>query len=100
MEASFTPTGEKIMRNETSKKVVVYSTKTCPYCDRAKALLNKLGVPYEEILVDDNPKLRTEMEQKSGRRTVPQIFIDNRSIGGYDDLNALYTSGKLNELLF
>jgi len=80
-------------------KVIVYSTQVCPYCDRAKALLDKKGVSYQEIRVDEDTEARQEMMQKSGRRTVPQIFINDESIGGFDDLHALNQAGKLDPLL-
>lgn len=79
--------------------VLVYSTQYCPYCVRAKALLNRKGVAFTEIMVDDDPELRADMIQKSGRRTVPQIFINQRPIGGFDDLWALDSAGKLDSLL-
>ncbi|HEY1992295.1 MAG TPA: glutaredoxin domain-containing protein, partial [Gammaproteobacteria bacterium] len=58
-----------------STPVTVYSTRVCPYCVRAKALLDRKHVPYTEVLVDEHPEKRAEMMQKSGRRTVPQIFV-------------------------
>lgn len=76
--------------------VVIYTTNTCPYCDHAKALLNSKGIPFQEIRVDLDPEKRIEMEVKSQRRTVPQIFINDQAIGGYDDLAALAAAGKLN----
>lgn len=79
--------------------IIVYSTAVCPYCDRAKALLEKKGASYQEIRVDEDANARQEMMQKSGRRTVPQIFINDESIGGFDDLHALDQAGKLDELL-
>lgn len=80
--------------------VIIYSTLTCPYCVNAKALLTSKGVSYQEILVDADPSKRTEMLAKSnGRRTVPQIFINEQHIGGFDDLKALNDSGKLDPLL-
>ena len=80
-------------------KVVIYSTNYCPYCDRAKSLLQMKGVQYEEIRVDRDDQKRLEMMEKSGRRTVPQIFIDDQPIGGFDDLWALEQQGKLDQLL-
>lgn len=80
-------------------KIVVYSTATCPYCVRAKDLLTSKGLSYEEVRVDIDSKAREEMMQKSGRRTVPQIFINDEPIGGFDDLYALDQSGQLDELL-
>ncbi len=80
-------------------QVIMYSTGYCPYCTKAKELLNKKNVPFTEIRVDLQPELRDEMIAKSGRRTVPQIFINGQAIGGCDDLYALETQGKLNQLL-
>lgn len=68
------------------KKVFIYSTATCPYCDRAKQLLLAKGLVYTEIRVDENEAEREKMISLSGRRTVPQIFIDDKHIGGFDDL--------------
>ncbi|MDX1836456.1 glutaredoxin 3 [Legionella taurinensis] len=79
--------------------IVVYSTGYCPYCSRAKQLLDSKGVHYDEIRVDDNPALRDEMIHKSGRRTVPQIFINGQHVGGCDDLYALEQQGRLDKLL-
>ncbi len=80
-------------------KVVIYTSEQCPYCMFAKSLLDKKQVSYQEIRVDLDPQKRSEMEQLSGRRTVPQIFINEKSIGGFDDLSALDKSGKLDSLL-
>ena len=79
--------------------VVVYSADHCPYCDRAKALLAKKGVTFEEIRVDLDPAAREVMMEKSQRRTVPQIFINDQPIGGFDDLWALEKEGTLDKLL-
>jgi glutaredoxin 3 len=80
--------------------IIIYSTLSCPYCNNAKALLDKKGVEYKEILVDKDPSQLKEMLAKSnGRRTVPQIFIDGKHIGGFDDLKDLNDSGKLDALL-
>ncbi|OGT63327.1 MAG: glutaredoxin 3 [Gammaproteobacteria bacterium RIFCSPHIGHO2_12_FULL_45_12] len=80
-------------------KVVIYSTNHCPYCRLAKSLLTSLKVAFEEIRVDlDVDKLK-EMICLSNKRSVPQIFINNQSVGGYDDLAALAKSGKLDGLL-
>lgn len=81
------------------KPVTVYSTRVCPYCVRAKALLDGKHVPYIEILVDQDPAQLAEMMQKSGRRTVPQIFVGDRHVGGFDDLYALDHAGGLDPLL-
>lgn len=80
-------------------KVVIYSSDWCPYCMRAKALLSGKGVDFEEIKVDGKPQLRAEMASKAGRTSVPQIWIDERHIGGCDDLYALERAGKLSPLL-
>lgn len=79
--------------------VTIYTTQTCPYCVRAKALLTRKHIPFEEIDVSNNDALRDEMVKQSGRRTVPQIFIDGQPIGGCDDLHALEAEGKLDEML-
>ena len=70
------------------KKIVIYTTATCPYCVRAKQLLQTKGLSYEEIRVDLDDIERDKMIALSGRRTVPQIFIDDQHIGGCDDLYA------------
>ncbi|PWB37696.1 glutaredoxin 3 [Pseudomonas sp. NDM] len=80
-------------------KVIVYSSDYCPYCSRAKHLLASKGVAFEEIKVDGKPQLRAEMTQKSGRTSVPQIWIGAKHIGGCDDLYALERAGKLDALL-
>lgn len=80
-------------------KVVVYSSEKCPYCLLAKQLLTARQIPFEEIRVDIDDAQREEMMRLSGRRTVPQIFINDQPIGGYDDLAALAKSGKLDGLL-
>ncbi len=81
-------------------EIVVYSTFTCPYCARAKGLLERKGAAYKEIDVTMEPDLREEMTRKAnGRRTVPQIFINGRHIGGSDDLAALERAGQLDGLL-
>lgn len=79
--------------------VTLYSTAICPYCVRAKQLLERKGIAFTEIRVDENPDQRDEMITKSGRRTVPQIFINGQAIGGCDDLYALDKSGQLDTLL-
>ncbi len=79
--------------------VKMYTTDWCGYCSAAKRLLRNKGVTFEEINVGAQPELRAEMEQLSGRRTVPQIFINGAHIGGFDDMAALDKQGKLDELL-
>jgi glutaredoxin 3 len=81
------------------KPVTIYTTAWCPYCHRAKALLGKKGVAFEEIDVTMDQKLRDEMEAKAGRHTVPQIWIGDTHVGGSDDLAALDRSGELDTLL-
>lgn len=81
------------------EKVVIYSTANCPYCQMAKQLLTAKGVPFTEIRVDQDPALKEEMIAKSGRRTVPQIFINKKPIGGFDDMAALEKEGQLDFLL-
>jgi glutaredoxin 3 len=81
------------------KSVIMYSTATCPYCIHAKELLEMNKIPFQEIRVDEDPGRRKEMERLSGRRTVPQIFIGDRHVGGYDDLKALYEKGELDNWL-
>lgn len=85
----------------TTKQILVkvYSGRLCTYCMAAKRLLDKKGVEYEEIMVDSDPALRTEMERLSQRQSVPQIFIGEHHVGGYDDLAELHREGKLDELL-
>ncbi len=79
-------------------KVEMYTIATCPYCDQAKQLLARKGISYTEIRIDLDPGKRSEMlERTGGRRTVPEIFIGNELIGGYDDLWAYEQSGKLDE---
>ncbi len=79
--------------------VIIYSSAQCPYCVMAKQLLERKGVSYQEIRVDLDPEKRQEMMQKSRQRTVPQIFINGKSIGGYSDLAQLQRSNQLDDLL-
>jgi glutaredoxin 3 len=81
------------------KHVRIYSGPVCPYCDRAKALLAKKGVQYEEIDVELNRDAMNEVIAKTGRRTIPQIFIGDFHVGGCDDLYALEETGELDKLL-
>lgn len=81
-------------------KVLMYTSAVCPYCINAERLLRNKGVnEIEKIRVDLQPQLRQEMMEKTGRRTVPQIYIDERHIGGFDDLRALDLAGELDPLL-
>jgi len=76
-------------------RVEVYTTPICPYCVRAKRLLQARGIAYEEFDVGDDPDLRDDVIRRSGRRTVPQIFIDGDPIGGFEELAELDASGEL-----
>lgn len=81
-------------------QVEIYSSMFCPFCHRAKRLLASKGVAFTEIDVDAEPARRAEMiERAGGQRTVPQIFIDGRHVGGCDDLHALDRAGKLDSIL-
>lgn len=81
-------------------EVKIYTTMMCPYCYRAKSLLDRKGVTFEEIDVGMDPELRAQMvEQAGGRRTVPQIFINGMHVGGSDELAALDAQGKLDDML-
>ncbi len=89
------PADPKIMA-----QIIMYSTAVCPYCIRAEQLLQRKGVTViDKIRIDLEPDLRIAMMEKTGRRTVPQIFINEQHIGGYDDLAALDQAGLLNALL-
>jgi glutaredoxin 3 len=79
--------------------VTLYTTSWCPYCDRARRLLGSKQVAFEEIDVEAAPEKRAEMHKRSGRRSVPQIFIGDTHVGGSDDLHALEAAGKLDALL-
>ena len=80
-------------------EVVVYATPTCSYCGAARMLLTRKGVRFTEHLVSNDAERRAEMESLSGRRTVPQIFIGDTHVGGFDELYALEQSGQLDEML-
>lgn len=81
-------------------KVVMYSTGYCPFCTRAEMLLKQRGVnDIEKIMVDEDPAQRAAMMERTGRRTVPQIYIGDTHVGGFDDLSALDRAGKLMPLL-
>ena len=80
--------------------IVVYSTAWCHYCERAKSLLGRRGIAFSDIKVDEDPAERDAMLKRSGgRRTVPQIFIGDRHVGGFDELYALDKTGELDKLL-
>ncbi|MEH6589237.1 MAG: glutaredoxin 3 [Halioglobus sp.] len=80
-------------------EVKMYSTRFCPYCMRARSLLDSKGVAYEDIGIDANPQMRQQMMKLSGRHTVPQIWIGSQHIGGFDDIYLLERQGDLDELL-
>ena len=81
-------------------KTEIYFTNWCPYCHQAKALLGRKGIAYDGIdLTHATPEQIAEMRERSGRTSVPQIFIDGRHIGGFDDLAALERAGQLDEIL-
>lgn len=79
--------------------VVMYTTPWCPYCIRARGLLDDKGVAYTDINVSGSAALRDDMERKSGRHTVPQIWINDHHVGGCSELMALERAGKLNDML-
>ena len=83
----------------SASPVVVYATQWCPYCQRARALLDAKGVPYSLIDIEAVPGAREEMRARSGRTSVPQIFVGNRHLGGFDDTKALDDRGELDSLL-
>jgi len=82
-----------------SAKVVMYSTRFCPFCMRARRLLGKKGIEFQEINVGGDAALWQEMESLSGRNTVPQVFINDQALGGFDDIALLDRQGKLDPLL-
>lgn len=87
------------MQSSVTPEILMYATGTCPYCMNAERLLTEKGFKINKIRVDLQPELMQEMMQKTGRRTVPQIYINQQHIGGYDDLRALDLAGKLDILL-
>ncbi len=76
-------------------EVTVYTTQICGYCVRAKALLSRKGIPFKEVDVSNDTETRAWLVRETGQRTVPQIFIDGRSIGGFDELSAMDRKGLL-----
>jgi glutaredoxin 3 len=80
-------------------QIIIYTARLCPYCTMAKKLLERKGAAYTEINVDSEPGLRQEMMEKTGRRTVPQIYIGDLHVGGFDDLQALESKKQLDPLL-
>lgn len=83
----------------TTPRIVVYTKEHCPFCVRAKRLLERKGVPYEEISVEGRDDLRDWLVETTGQRTVPQIFAGDRPLGGFSDLDALDGEGKLDAAL-
>lgn len=83
----------------STPKVTVYSKDHCPYCVRAKALLTRKGVSFEEISVEGRDELRDWLVEATGQRTVPQVFVGERSLGGFSDVAALDQEGKLDPIL-
>jgi glutaredoxin 3 len=81
------------------KNITIYTTNTCPYCIKAKALLNKKNAMFTEINVEDEEKRNQMVELTSGKRSVPQIFIGDQHVGGCDDLYELERTGELDQLL-
>lgn len=81
------------------KDIIIYTTDYCPYCTAAKALFKAKNLPYQEINVSGNSEKRRWLVETTGRTTVPQIFIGELSVGGFDDVNVLNAQGKLDELL-
>jgi glutaredoxin 3 len=84
---------------DATRKVILYTKQNCPFCVRAKRLLEKKGVAFEEISVEGNDDLRVWLVEKSGQMTVPQIFVGERSLGGFSDVDALDREGKLDPIL-
>lgn len=80
-------------------EVIVYRTEYCPYCVRAKSLLESKGVPFKEVDVSDDPGKRKWLLDVTRQRTVPQVFINGKPVGGFDDLARLNRSGELDRLL-
>jgi glutaredoxin 3 len=81
------------------KEITIYSADWCPYCNRAKKLLEAKGLKYKEINVDQHPDMRTKIVEKTGMKTIPQIFIGDHFVGGYSELSALDAQGELEKLL-
>jgi glutaredoxin 3 len=79
--------------------VRIYTKRNCPFCIRAKALLDRKGVSYQEIDAEDQDELRLWLAERTGQRTVPQIFVGDRSLGGFSDIDALDKQGKLDPIL-
>ncbi len=80
-------------------KIQIYTSSTCPYCERAKLLLDNKGVEYQEVVLDDQPEKKLEVMKELNWQTVPMILIDGKLIGGYDELVSLEKNGELDKLL-
>ena len=89
----------KAETDQVSAAVTLYTTRFCPYCMRARSLLDDKAVAYRDIPVDGEPELRREMVERSGRHTVPQIWVGEQHIGGFDDMARLEHVGQLDKLL-
>jgi glutaredoxin 3 len=85
--------------DSTKADITIYTTRICPYCVAAKRLLDQKGAPYREISVEDRADLRNWLVDTSGQQTVPQIFINGQSVGGYSELSGLQKAGKLDAML-
>ena len=86
--------------SDAAPDVLVYSTGWCPYCDRARSLLERRGIAFREVKVDEDAAQRDAMLKRTGgRRTVPQVFVGDHHVGGYDELYALDKAGELDRLL-
>lgn len=83
----------------SAAKITIYGSEHCSYCTAARMLLKKKGLSYEDVLITQDPAKREEMERLTGRRKVPQIFIDDRPIGGFDELYTLEQNGELDRIL-
>jgi glutaredoxin 3 len=79
--------------------VIIYRTEYCPYCDMAKRLFDEMGVEYEQIDVSNDAEERKKLVERTGQRTVPQIFIDDVAVGGFTDVQALKRTGELEKML-
>ena len=85
--------------NTSNKPVLMYSSSTCGYCSAARMLLTKKGVGFEDVLIDNDSEKRVEMLARTNRTSVPQIFVRDTHVGGFDELSALNLSGELDTLL-
>lgn len=91
--------GSLMSQSMPHNPITIYTTNYCPYCTRAKDLLRAKGLTFTEIDVTESTPLREEMVTRTGRRTVPQIFIGDHHVGGFDDLSHKHSTGQLNDLL-